>query len=136
MMSGPQKEPELAVLFGVPHEGEISMHNDVAAMYDALRARGLAPEQIICLEGQLDRQMMLGFLVAIGQRVAHGTAGHLFLFVSGHGYASLDSRQTTRVGVDLSPGDQTPDGNHVYWDEVFRALAVPSTVHVTLLPDH
>jgi hypothetical protein len=136
MLNAPSRETELAVLLGIPQAGERAMHNDVALMYDALRQRQLAPEQILCLEGRLDRGLVLDFLAAAGRHIAPWPAGHLFLYVSAHGYATLDSRLRTRVGVALAGHEQTPEGNHVYWDEMLAALAVPPRVRLTLLPDH
>lgn len=49
------KNSPLALLIAAPHNGEAGMHHDVAAMYDAVIARGLTPEDILVLEGRLNR---------------------------------------------------------------------------------
>jgi hypothetical protein len=62
------------------------MHHDLAAMYEALKLRGLASEEILCLEGKLDRRLLLGFLGAIHHRIVDWKRGALFLYVTGHGF--------------------------------------------------
>jgi hypothetical protein len=128
-------EARLAVLVGAPHMGDVSMHNDIAFMYDALRQRGLAPQEIICLEGQLDRSLLLGLFAALSRRTAHWTRGQVLLYVSGHGYFDDGSGSRVRVGMELQETDDLSDEYHVLWDELFRTLALPAPVQLILLPD-
>ena len=128
-------ETRLAVLIGAPHIGDLSMHNDIAAMYDALRQRALAPEEIICLEGALDRSLLLGLFAALSRRTAHWTRGQVLLYVSGHGYFDGDPGSRVRVGMELQETNALSDEYHILWDELFRALALPAPVQLILLPD-
>ena len=128
--------PQLSVLIGAPHLGETAMHHDLVAMYEALGRRGLAPEEILSLEGALDRRLLLGFMEAIHHRIAGWKQGSLFLYVSGHGFLTGENAEEARVGVELGPTKQVEDEFHVFWDELFEALALPPGVSMTLLPDH
>lgn len=126
----------LAVLIGSPHRDQASMHHDLAAMFQALKRRGLASEEILCLEGALDRPLLLDFLRAIHHRIADWQRGELYLYITGHGFFSGKSAQDARVGVLLQPGEQVGDGFHAYWEQLFQALSVPPGVTVTMLADH
>ena len=130
---GPLK---LALLIGAPHDGDLSMHNDVVAMYDALRMRGLAPEEILTLEGKLDRQILMEFLKGVSRRIAQWAEGELFLYFSGHGFFTGDTVAEARVGVQLQYVAQGICKYCVYWDEIFATLSVPKTVTFAMLPDH
>lgn len=127
---------QLAVLIGAPHQDQSSMHHDLAAMYQALKRRGLTSEEILCLEGKIDRRLLLGFLDAIHHGIADWEQGALFLYVTGHGFFSSENAEDARVGVLLQPTEQVGDDHHVLWDELFQALSVPGGVKLTLLPDH
>jgi hypothetical protein len=128
--------PQLAVLIGAPHPIETSMHHDMVAMHQTLRKRGLAASQILCLEGGLDRPLLLGFLQAVHHRIGEWTEGALFLYVTGHGFFTGESEQAASVGVLLRPADEADDVSHVFWAELFQALSVPRGVTLTVLPDH
>jgi hypothetical protein len=131
-----QPASRLAVLIGAPHRGDVSMHNDLAAMYDALRQRGLAPEEVLCLEGTLERRLLLSFVGTISRRIAGWQTGQILLHVSGHGYYTCDSRNRIRIGLELQETSNTSGEGQVFWDEIFRALALPDAVQFMLLPDH
>ena len=55
LLSGPAtvadtgKAHRLALLVAAPWEGETAMHNDLIALYNALRQRGFAPEEFLIL---------------------------------------------------------------------------------------
>ena len=127
---------QLAILIGAPHKDQTSMHHDLVAMYEALHERGLAADQILCLEGKLDRRLLLGFLEAIGQRIASWTEGALFFYVTGHGFFTGENAADASIGVELQPTEELTPAVHVYWGELFEALAVPAGVQMLLLPDH
>ncbi len=131
-----RERPRLAVLIGAPHKGDASMHNDLIAMYDALQTRGLGSEEILSLEGNLDRQMLMSFLKEVGHRMALWRVGELFLYFSGHGFFVGDTVENARVGVKLQDAHQEMAEYHVYWDEMLCALAIPAAVTCTMLPDH
>ncbi len=138
-MSGPQEslpDTRLAVLIGAPHMGHPSMHNDIAFMFGALRQRGLSPQEIICLEGPLDRSLLLGFITALSRRTARWIRGQVLLYVSGHGYFDEGPGPCVRVGMELQETDDLSDEYHVLWDKLFRALALPAPVQLILLLDH
>ncbi|MEZ4737065.1 MAG: hypothetical protein R3E79_59055 [Caldilineaceae bacterium] len=69
--------PQLAVLIGAPHQDEVAMHNDLVAIYGALRQRGLSAAEILCLEGPLDAHLLRTFLAAVGRRIAAWEQGTL-----------------------------------------------------------
>ena len=128
--------PQLALLVGAPHLNQTSMHYDIAAMYAALQRRGITAEEILCLEGRLDRRLFLDFLSAVHQRIAAWPSGTLFFYISGHGFFTGDRVEETRVGVELQPTTLPASEARVYWDEILQILAPPAGVMLTLLPDH
>ena len=130
------EHPRQALLIGTPNEGDVSMHNDLAAMYDALKARGLASEEILSIEGNLDRQILMPFLEGVSHRIAKWREGQLFLYLSGHGFFSGDIVEDARVGIQLQNATAGLSVQNVYWDEVFSTLSIPEVVTVTMLIDH
>lgn len=134
-MPNPQSS-QLAVLIGAPHLDQISMHYDMAAMYTALRRRGITAEEILSLEGRLDRRLFLGFLNAVHQRIETWSSGALFFYITGHGFFTGDRVEEARVGVELQPTTLPANEARVYWDEILQILAPPAGVMLTLLPDH
>ena len=131
-----REQPRLAVLIGAPHKGEVSMHNDLEAMHDALLSRGLAPDEILSLEGKLDRQLLMTFLEGTGQRIAQWSKGEFFLYLSGHGFFTGDTAKEARVGIQLERADLGSSVHHVFWEEVFSALLIPEAVTFSMLVDH
>ena len=129
-------EPQLAVLIGAPHQNEVAMHNDLAAMYAALRRRALSAAEILCLEGPLDAHLVRTFLAAISRRIATWQQGTLFLYVTGHGFFTGENVTEARVGIELQPAAQLSSEVHLFWDEILATLAVPVQVKLILLPDH
>jgi hypothetical protein len=111
------------------------MHHDLSAMYDALRKRGFAPEEILLLEGVLTRRGLLDWLRDAHRRLTAWRQGDVFIYVSGHGFYQGTSvptaqpqlllRQTSALSLDVVVG----------WDEVFATLRVPAPVRLTVLPD-
>src|SRR5512143_3915268 len=93
------QHPRQALLIAAPHEAEVSMHYDLAAMYAALQARGLAPEEILLLEGSLDRRILLHFLEGFRHKIAQWREGELFLYLSGHGFFTGETVAEARVGI-------------------------------------
>jgi hypothetical protein len=130
------EHPRQALLIGTPNEGDVSMHNDLAAMYDALKIRGLASEEILSIEGNLDRQILMPFLEGVSHRIAQWREGQLFLYLSGHGFFSGDIVEDARVGIQLQKATAGSSVQNVYWDEVFSTLSIPEVVTVTMLIDH
>ena len=128
----------LAVLLGGPWRGENAMHGDLLAMHEALRERGLRPDEILSLEGRLDRELVLAFLASVHGRLEGRSEGEVFLYYSGHGaYAPLDA--TDAAGADPAlifrrEDAESPD-RWVLWREVFAALAGPPGVRLLVLPD-
>ncbi|MCG8348719.1 MAG: hypothetical protein MI924_13195 [Chloroflexales bacterium] len=135
-LSRRNEHPRQALLIGAPHQGNISMHNDVTAMHAALQARGLGPEEILSLEGMLDRRILITFLEGVGRRMAQWRAGELFLYFGGHGFFTGETVDEARVGVQLQDAAAGANGQHVYWEEIFVALSIPTAVTFTMLIDH
>jgi len=130
------EHPRQALLIGTPNEGDVSMHNDLATMYDALKTRGLAPEEILSIEGNLDRHILMHFLEGVNHRIAQWREGQLFLYLSGHGFFTGDTVEEARVGIQLQKATAGSSVQNVYWDEVFSTLSIPEVVTVTMLIDH
>ena len=125
----------LAILVAAPWEGETAMHNDLVAVYNALRQRGFAPEEFLVLEGPLTRSLLLAFLHDIQRRIAPWQTGDVWFSFSGHGTFSGMTVTDARPGL-LFTGDLPPAPEHqVFWDEIFATLRVPTTVQLTVLPD-
>ena len=127
--------PRLALLIAAPQPGEVAMDRDLAIMSEALLARGFASDRILCLHGRLDRPRMVAFLQAASRRVAGWTDGSVFLHVSGHGFFTGDTATEARPGLWFASTDDVTDDNHLFWNELFAALALPAGVRLTLLPD-
>src|SRR5215510_12602922 len=91
ILSGPAtvadtgKAQRLALLVAALWEGETAMHNDLVAIYNALRQRGFAPEEFLVLEGALTRSILLAFLHDIQRRIALWQKGDVWFSFSGHG---------------------------------------------------
>src|SRR3989442_7903543 len=91
LLSGPAtvadtgKAQRLALLVAAPWEGETAMHNDLVAIYNALRQRGFAPEEFLVLEGALTRSVLLAFLHDVQKRIGALQRGGVWFSFSGHG---------------------------------------------------
>lgn len=114
------------------------MHDDLVAIYSALRGRGLGPEEILSLDGELSRHLILRFLQAAGERIASWPDGQVLLHYSGHGaFWPWDADGPSQARPALLPendSEQSP-ASWVFWDEVFAILRPPAGVQLTLLPD-
>jgi hypothetical protein len=69
----------LALLIAAPMPGEAAMHDDLAAMYGALRARGFRPDEILVLDGPVRRELLAAFLRDASARVAGWSHGDVFV---------------------------------------------------------
>ena len=131
MVDGPQR---LALLIIAPWEGETAMHNDLKAMYNALHLRGFSADEILSLEGQLNRRSFMSTLQKARRRVARWRQGEIFFYFGGHGIFTGTKVSEARPGVWLK---NDPSGQYtVFWDEVFATLNAPANVKVILLPDN
>jgi hypothetical protein len=126
---------QLALLIASPHNGNSGMHNDVVAMHDALLARGLSLEDILLLEGKLNRKLLMSLIGEANKRVARWESGEVFMHYSGHGIFTGNTVSEFRVGMLLAPEKPNHKSNCVFWDEVFAALRLPANVNFILLPD-
>jgi len=118
----------LAVLIAAPLRGEAPMQNDLGLIYEAVRRRGFAPEEFLTLSGALNRRLLLALIREASESINGWKSGELFLFYSGHGSFEGSTLADARPGLQLM-------SDLVLWDEVFAALALPSGVRLTLLPD-
>jgi hypothetical protein len=131
MVDGPQR---LALLIIAPWEGETAMHNDLKAMYDALRLRGFSADEILSLEGELNRGSFMSFLQKARRRVARWRQGEIFFYFGGHGIFTGTNVSEARPGLWFK---NDPSAQYmVFWDEVFATLNAPANVKVILLPDN
>ena len=126
---------QLGLLIAAPWEGEAAMHNDLVAIYNALRQRGFAPEEFLVLEGPLTRSLLLAFLHDVHQRIASWPSGHVWLSFSGHGSFRGTTAADAQPGLLLTSALHPSHEDQVWWEEVFAALKVPAAVQLTLLPD-
>ncbi len=127
--------PQLALLIAAPQPGESAMLRDQAAMVEALLARGLSADQILCLHGRLDRPLVTAFLQAASRRAASWPDGSVFVHVSSHGFFHGETAEEARAGLLFTESDDFGDDGHLFWDDFFAALALPAGVELTLLPD-
>lgn len=111
------------------------MLRDQAAMTAALLARGLPKDHILALHGRLDRPLVTAFLQAAGRRVAGWSDGSVFVHVSGDGFFTGDTVEEARPGLLFGDSEDVTDDEHLFWDDLFAALALPAGVRLTLLPD-
>lgn len=125
----------LTLLIAATQPGDEAMGRDQAALVEVLRARGLTADQILCLHGRLDRPQAAAFLRAASRQVAGWDDGLVFLHVSSHGFFAGDTVETARPGLLFSESDDVADDGHLFWDDLFAALALPAGVRLTLLPD-
>jgi len=130
------KPQRLALLIIAPWEGETAMHNDLEAVYNALRLRGFAAKEILSLEGQLDRRSFMSFLQNASKRVAQWRQGEIFFYFGGHGVFTGTTVPEARPGLWFKSDPQMGADYTVFWDEVFAALNAPANVKVILLPDN
>jgi len=140
MLSGPTtvadtgKTPRLALLVAAPWAGETAMHNDLVAIYNALRQRGFAPEEFLVLEGSLTRSVLLAFLHDVQRRIGLWQHGDVWFYFGGHGTLRGTTAAEAQPGLLLTGALHPSQEEHVWWDEVFAALQVPAAVQLTLLP--
>jgi hypothetical protein len=125
----------LALLIAAPQPGDEAMSRDQAAMAQALLGRGFAVNEILCLHGRLDRPLVIAFLQAASRRVAGWSEGSVFLHVSSQGFFTGDTAEDARPGLWFDSTDDVTDDHHLFWEELFAALALPAGVRLTLLPD-
>lgn len=114
------------------------MHSDVQAFYEALTVRGISSEDLLVLEGRLDRELVLGFLASVQSRVSNWDRGDLFLYYSGHGaYAPMGATDAAMAdpAFVLGSDDLDDSSRWVFWRELFDALPLPAEVRLALLPD-
>jgi hypothetical protein len=111
------------------------MHNDLAAMHDALRQRAFSPQDLLLVEGVLTRRALLAVLHMVHERIEAWHAGELVVYISGHGIYRGTTADTAEPGVLLHETVQPTQEDVVWWEEVFRALAVPQAVHLVVIPD-
>jgi hypothetical protein len=141
MLSGPAtvadtgKAQRLALLVAAPWAGETAMHNDLVAIYNALRQRGFSPEEFLVLEGALTRNVLLAFLHDVRSRIGVWQRGDVWLSFSGHGTFRGTTAADAQPGLLLTSALHPSHEEHVWWEEVFAALQVPAAVQLTLLPD-
>ena len=139
LLSGPAtdadtgKAQRLALLVAAPWEGETAMHNDLVAIYGALRQRGFAPEEILVLEGSLTRSVLLAFLHDVQRRIGSWQRGEVWFSFSGHGTWRGTTAADAKPGLLLTSAPSREE--QVWWEEVFATLQVPAAVQLTLLPD-
>src|SRR5262245_51662183 len=141
MLSGPTtvadtgKTPRLALLVAAPWAGETAMHNDLVAIYNALRQRGFAPEEFLVLEGSLTRSVLLAFLRDAQRRIGAWQRGDVWFYFGGHGTFRGTTAAEAQPGLLLTSTLHPSYEQQVWWEEVFAALQVPAAVQLTLLPD-
>lgn len=133
----PSSRNRLALLIASPQNGEKAMHNDLVAMREALLARGFRRDEILELEGELDRPRVVAFLAAASRRTASWESGGVFLHYTGHGSLTSSDPATAEAVLQLRgfPTPQAPPANQISWAEVFRTLAVPKGVGIFVVPD-
>jgi hypothetical protein len=134
--AAPTNRPHrLAILIAAPWPGEIAMHNDLLAIGGALSQRGYSANEIMLLEGQLDRKSLLSLLDEARNRVAKWKDGEVFLYFGGHGYYSGSTASDARPGLLLVADPEYSSNIAVFWDEVFKTINVPPMVSLIILPD-
>lgn len=126
---------QLGILIAAPQRGESAMYNDMTAVARALQGRGYSADQILCLHGRMDRQLVVACLQAASRRVAMWTQGSVFLHVSGHGFFDGETAEDARPGLLFGDTDDITDDYHLFWDDLFATLMLPAGVRLTLLPD-
>lgn len=135
----PDTEPDrrLALLIAAPHGPETAQQRDVQAMSAALHQRGLSRDEIWVQAGNLAREHLVSFLATAARHVRHWSSGQLFLHYSGHGAFRGPSHPETASQVLPAMQPDTDDLSHrwLWWEDAFTILALPSGVHLTLVPD-
>jgi Caspase domain len=131
-----RKPNRLALLIAAPWSDETAMHNDLVSVEDALSQRGYSTNQIMRLEGNLNRQSLLLLLREASRRIAKWKADEVFFYFSGHGFFSGSTATEARPGVLLASDPEYSSNVAVFWDEVFTTLNVPAKVNLFILPDN
>jgi hypothetical protein len=57
------------------------------------------------------------------------------LQVSGHGFFDGATAETARPGLLFEDSEDVTDDDHIFWSDLFAALALPVGVSLTILPD-
>jgi hypothetical protein len=105
------------------------------ALLTAAPACGFAANEILSLHSRLDRPLVAAFLQAASSRVADWTAGSVFPYISGDGFFDGDTPETARPGLLFGDSEDVTDDDHLFWGDLFAALALSVGVCLTLLPD-
>lgn len=127
-------ENKFAVLIGAGWNGEPAPHNDVIALQKALRIRGYSPKEILSLDGNLNRSMLISFLLQVKKRVSKWKKGTVFFYFSGHG-------TYRKISNEVEPGlwlntNFSENEQKLYWSEIFSILNLPPQIKLILLPDN
>ena len=130
-----QESNKLAVLIGTDWYQDTASHNDIDAMHKALRERGFSAEEIVSLDGNLSRSMVIAFLTQIQKRTVLWKNGSVFLYYSGHGTYQRISETEVEPGLSLNRNFEAVE-QKLLWREVFETLKLPPQVKLLLLPDN
>ncbi len=130
-----QESNKLAVLVGADWYRETASHNDIEAMHKALRERGFSAEEIVSLDGNLSRSMVIALLTQIQKRTIGWKNGTVFLYYSGHGTYRRISETEVEPGINLNRNFAEAE-QKLLWREVFETLKLPPQVKLLLLPDN
>ncbi len=125
----------LNLLIAAPWEKDTAMLNDLAAMDKTLRLRGIPDEQILSIQGTLNRELLFSFLNKARQRIAELNSNNIFLYYSGHGFFSGTNTSNARPGLWLAHDTQNETDGMVSWDEVFSVLDLDIISNLVLLPE-
>ncbi|PON18041.1 hypothetical protein C2W62_10100 [Candidatus Entotheonella serta] len=128
-------EPHLALMIGALWPGETTIHHDLSSMYEILRHRGFATEEILLMQGLLTRRAILILLHDAHQRIRSWRQGEVFVYVSGHGFYRGTSAANAIPYLLLRQTGTPSSEEEVGWKEMLDTLAVPPTVRLTILPD-
>jgi hypothetical protein len=112
-----------------------AMSNDLVAMREALLRRGFRADEVMSLEGRLDRNILMTFLQQAKRRIAADRSTEVFFYYGGHGGLTGNTVAEARPGLFLTNDAQDAHQQQVFWDEVFAALDLPAHVRMILLPD-
>src|SRR5262250_1922873 len=108
------KAQRLVLLVAAPWEGETAMHNDLTAIYDALRQRGFASEEFLVLEGALTGSRLLAFLHDAQKRIGGWQRGEVWFSFSGHGTFRGTTAAEAQPGLLLTSALHPSHEEHVW----------------------
>jgi hypothetical protein len=91
----------LSLLIAARWEQDTIMLNDLAAIDKSLRSRDIPDNQILSIQGTLNRKSLFSFLNKARQQITESNLCNVFLYYSGHGFFTGTNTSNAQPGLLL-----------------------------------